>query len=71
MMTLGIEGTKNDRNEKMEMGKEERTALEQIVGLNQMEKCNPAVFCKQMHGSDFQIFAPSDSLCKLRNRSNR
>lgn len=36
-----------------------------------MGKCNPAVFCKQRHGSDFQIFAPSDSPCKLRKWSNR
>lgn len=53
MMTLRIEGTKSDRNEKMEMGKKAKTALEQIVVLNQMGKCNPAVFYKQMHGSDF------------------
>lgn len=43
-----------------------KTVLEQIVGRNQMGKCDPAVFCKQMHGSDFQIFAPSDSPSKLR-----
>lgn len=41
--------------------KKKNAVLEAIVGLNQIGKCDPAAFCKQMHGCDFQIFAASDS----------
>lgn len=68
-----IKDRKEQRASKMTKWKwvpKKKAVLEQIVGLNQRGKCDPAVFCKQMHGFDFQIFAPSDSPRKVSKWSN-
>ncbi len=66
MMTLRIEG--NKERAKLQNGNGLRrkncSGIDCQTKLN--GKCDPAVFCKQMHDSDFQIFAPSDSPSKLR-----